>query len=372
MRDLKTTWRAVLTASVVGAAMCAPASAEEAAEVLGLKDRTIGFALASTRWGIHETADGKQECPKGFNMGPRDQFKAMFPEGGTVEGTQLKYESAVRFPNEHADNFPFHEVEGKIGVGLDLDGRVDANDFTSPEGEKGIDNAFYRALGCIRMFRGEASYAFFTEMWVREFNNNRILIELTDVDSLENDPDVFVSMYRGKDDLVMDVNGKKVMPGASNRIDDRFSKKYTYRLKGKIENGILTTEPADVSWAWSAWYSDPGFYDFKQGRFKLKLDPTGEGAEGLFAGYADIDTFRKTMRAGYSTHHSGYGDLSQFSMARALERNADGVPDANGKNTAVSASLKVKFAQVFIQHPDAKVATAVQPGKPARVEASQR
>ena len=60
MRDLKTTWRAVLTAGVVGAAMCAPASAQEATEVLGLKDRTIGFALASTRWGIHETADGKK------------------------------------------------------------------------------------------------------------------------------------------------------------------------------------------------------------------------------------------------------------------------------------------------------------------------
>lgn len=358
---------------LLGAALllAAPSVSAEAPQVLGLKEGTIGFALNSTRWGIFETADGKQECPNGFNIGPRDQFKALYPQGGTVEGTQLAYESAIRFPNEWEDRFPFHEVAGKVGLGLNLDGKVDADDFTSPEGEKGIDNAFYRALGCIRMFRGEASYAHFTELWVREFRTNRILIELTDVDSLENDDAVVVSMYRGKDKLIMDVNGKKVMPGASNRIDERWSKRYTYRLKGKIENGILTTEPADISWAWSAWYSDPGYYDFKQGRFRLKLDPSGESAEGLFAGYADIKSFRKTLLAGYSTHHSGYGDLSQFSMARALERNADGIPDASGKNTAVSAALRVSFTQVFIQHPEPRVAANPLSGARA-IEASQR
>lgn len=347
------------------------ASADEAPEVFGLKNGTIGFALNSTRWGIFETKDGKQECPQGFNMGPRDQIKALFPEGGTVEGTQLAYESWVRNPADKEDNFPFHEVSGKVGYGLDLDGRVDADDFVSPDGEKGIDNAFYRALGCIRMFRGEASYAHFTELWVREFNTNRILIELTGVDSLTNDDHVVVSMYRGKDKLIMDVNGKKVMPGASNRIDDRWSKKYTHRLNGKIENGVLTTEPADVNWAWSSWYSDPFDYQFKQGRFRVKLDPSGETAEGLFGGYADIDTFRQTLMRGYSTHHSGYGDMSQFSMARALFRNADGIPGPDGKNTAISASLRVSFTQVFIVHPDPKVATAPSSDVKA-VEASRR
>src|SRR5690606_4834703 len=150
-----------------GALLClvgTSAAAQEAPQILGLKDRTIGFALASTRWGVHETPNGKEECPKGFNMGPRDQFKALYPEGGSVEGTQLAYESAVRFPEQLEDRFPFHEVSGKVGIGLNLDGKVDDNDFVSPDGEKGIDNAFYRALGCIRMFRGEASYAHFTEL----------------------------------------------------------------------------------------------------------------------------------------------------------------------------------------------------------------
>jgi hypothetical protein len=314
--------RSILFAALLLAAPAA--SAQEAREIYGLKDRTIGFVLNSARWGIHQTADGKQECPNGFNMGPRDQIKALYPEGGTVEGTQLAYESWVRNPMDKEDNFPYHEIAGKVGYGLDLDGKVDADDFTSPEGEKGIDNNFYRAIGCL---------------------------------SLENDDQVVVSMYRGKDNVIMDVNGKKVMPGASNRVDDRWGKKYTHRLKGKIENGVLTTAPADVHWAWSSWYSDPFDYQFKQGLFRLKLDPAGETAEGLFAGYADIDTFRQTLMRGYSTHHSGYGDMSQLSMARALFRNADGSPGVDGKNTAISASLLVKFTQVFIVHPAPKVAT---------------
>lgn len=354
-----------LAVAALGAALlCAgsAAFADETPQVLGLKDRTIGFALSSTRWGIYETKDGKQECPNGFNAGPRDQFKALYPEGGSVVGTQLERESAVRYPTDKEDRFPYHEATGKVGLGLNLDGKVDANDFTSPDGETGIDNAFFKSVGCIRMFRGEASYAHFTELWVREFNTNRILIELTDVDSLENDDHVVVSMYRGKDKLIMDVNGKKVMPGASNRIDERFSKRYTQRLTGKIENGVLTTDPADVHWAWSSWYAEPYDYFFKQARFKLKLDPSGETAEGLVGGYADITTFRHTLLRGYSTHHSGYGDMSQPSMARALERNADGIPDENGKNTAISTSLVVKFTQVFIQHPDPKVATAPSGG----------
>ncbi|MCA0202660.1 MAG: hypothetical protein LCH56_17835 [Proteobacteria bacterium] len=354
----KTVLPSALAASFAGAVMCAAPAAADGPEILGLQNKTIGFALTSTRWGIYETKDGKQECPNGFNAGPRDQFKALYPEGGTVEGTQLEREIAVRHPTEKEDRFPYNEIEGKIGIGLNLDGKIGAKDFTSPDGEKGIDNAFYRAIGCIRMFRGEASYAHFTELWVREFENNRILVELTDVDNLQNDDHVVVNLYRGKDKLIMDVNGQKVMPGGSNRVDDRFSKKYTTSLKGKIENGVLTTEPADIHWAWSSWYSDPYGYLFKQARLRVKLDPSGETAEGLLGGYNDIDTFRQTLLRGYSTHHSGYGDMSQPSMSRALFRNADGIPGPDGKNTAISSSLVVKFTQVFIQHPDAKVAEA--------------
>ncbi|MHB1205459.1 MAG: hypothetical protein ACYCZX_07820 [Rhodospirillaceae bacterium] len=335
-----------------------PASAAETLSVTGLKDRTIGFALTSAKWGNYQSENGKEECPNGFNEGPREQFKALYPNGGTVAGTQLERESASRYPTAKEDGFPYRLASGKTGIGMNLDGKIGANDFTSPDGEKGIDNQLFRAIGCTRLFRfPDGSFAHFSEMWVRELNVNRILVELTDVDSLVNDNDVTVTMYRGKDSLNMDAAAVNVVPGGSNRIDDRFSKRFTHRLKGKIENGVLVTEPADVSWAWSPWYALPGYYDFKQARFRVTLAPNGESAEGLVAGYADIDTFYQQFVRGWSTHHSSYGSLSQPSLNRELHKLADGIPDKDGANTALSFSLQVRFAQIFIEHPPAKTAS---------------
>ena len=45
-------------------------------------------------------------------------------------------------------------VAGRIAEGFNLDGNAKTGGFTSPSGEKGIDNAFYRALGCIGSYRG--------------------------------------------------------------------------------------------------------------------------------------------------------------------------------------------------------------------------
>jgi len=45
-------------------------------------------------------------------------------------------------------------VVGKIAEGFNLDGNVKTGGFVNSRGEKGIDNAYYRALGCIGSFRG--------------------------------------------------------------------------------------------------------------------------------------------------------------------------------------------------------------------------
>ena len=49
------------------------------------------------------------------------------------------------------------EVTGRIGDGFNLDGEIKANDFVSPDGEKGIDNALYRAWGCDAPWRGNGN-----------------------------------------------------------------------------------------------------------------------------------------------------------------------------------------------------------------------
>src|SRR5690606_15430882 len=82
------------------------------------------------------------------------------------------------------------------------------------------------------------------------------------------------------------------------------------------------------------------------------------GAEGLIAGYADIDIWYKQLIRNDSTHHLSNGQISGISLYKALRRLADAYPDETGANRAASTSLDAKFTQVFIQHPQGEAAKA--------------
>jgi len=209
---------------------------------------TIGFVVTEAHWGAHQSPDGKEECPDGINkMGPREQFKADYPNGGTLEATALKREGESWFPQDYKEKFPFSEAKGKTAVGLNLDGKVGPNDFTSPDGDKGVDNQLFRVFGCEAHFRGpDGVIWFFDNKFMKDFNFSRMLLEVNGVDNLTNDPEVTVKLYRGLDRLMTDASGNNIMPGGTQHVDDRFGKKFQATLKGKIVNGVLTTEPADV------------------------------------------------------------------------------------------------------------------------------
>ena len=53
------------------------------------------------------------------------------------------------------------EVSSRIGDGFNLDGKIKAADFVSADGEKGIDNALYRAWGCDAPWRGHGNATLF-------------------------------------------------------------------------------------------------------------------------------------------------------------------------------------------------------------------
>ena len=91
----------------------------------------------------------------------------------------------------------------------------------------------------------------------------------------------------------------------------------------------------------------PSIHIFRDMRLQLKLSP--EGAEGLLAGYADIDSWYFQLIRNDSTHHLSNGQISGISLYRALRRLADAYPDPEtGANTAISTALDVKMSQVYI------------------------
>lgn len=347
---------------ICGVTMGGPVSA--AGANVYLKDRTIAYVLHHRDWGVYQTANAKDECPQGqAEWGPRERFKALYMMDGkkrTIEETELTQEAAIWFPNLEPDPYPYHEASGKIAYGLNLDGKVEPNDFTSPDGgEKGVDNERYRAIGCNDIFRGPLGIVYdISNQYLRNRVYNRMIIELTDVDSLADDNDVNVTITRGKDNLLMDSTGKRVIPGGTQRLDTRWSKRFTQRLHGKIVGGVLTTDTADIRLPYEV--LKPLEENYLGARLQLKLSP--EKAEGLIGGYVNVDEWYIWLQKGWATVFQSYGRMASAALYKRLRPLADGYPDPKtGENTAISAAAQLFFTQVFIEHPPKEVASGDEP-----------
>jgi len=339
-------YRVVIGLVVVTALIGSSAQTNDSA----LRDRAIGYVMTDLFWSVYQTPDAKQECPRGFNDGPREQFEQLYPyhEGLTVEETQLKQEIETWHPSTEPDGFEFLEVEGEFSWGLNLDGEVGPNDFVHPDGTPGIDNEVYRAVGCVIGFRGPDGVEFiFQNKAIVDERYNRMMVELTEVDDLENDDSVTVTVYRGMDRLLTDATGSRVVPGGTQRVDRRWGQNLIRQTEARIVDSVLITEPiGDLIIPWQN-LSVPSIQLFRDARFELDL--SAERATGLLAGYADVDTWYYQLIRNDSTHHLSNGQISGISLYKALRRLADAYPDPEtGENTAISTALDIKMTQVFI------------------------
>jgi hypothetical protein len=334
-------------------ALCFPATAAFT-HADTLRDGRIAYVMTDLFWSVYQTGDARQECPEGFNDGPREQFAVLFPDPAqrTVEGTQLAREIETWLPSPEPDGFEFREVQGPLSWGLDLDGRTDRDDFTHPDGTPGIDNQVYRAVGCIIGFRGPDGVEYiFQDKAILDETYNRMMIELTGVDDLVNDDEVQVGLYRGRDRLLTDATGGSALPGGTQRVDRRWGESLIRHTTGRIVDGVLTTEPIpEMVMPWMN-LNVSSIHLFRDARFRLRLTPTG--AEGVLGAYADVDTWYYQLIRNDSTHHLSNGQISGISLYKALRRLADAYPDPEtGANTAISTALDVKMIQVFVVHPE--------------------
>lgn len=356
--------RAPILCTLAAGAVMAAATPAPAAEGV-LQNGAIGYIITDLHWAGYKTPDAKAECPDGKvnPWGPREQFKVLYPDDGkrSVMDTHFAFEISSWFPDaDTPDRFPFYEAKGKYSTGLNLDGKVGPNDFTTPDGELGVDNQLFRAIGCVENYRPpEGTTTFYANKAIMEERYNRMLIEITGVESLDNDNDVTVTMYRGLDELVADATGERYVSGGTMRIDARWGNKFIQKFKGKIVGGTLTTEPVPFGQIpWSS-FSLPTVQKFHDMRFHLRLRP--EAAVGYIGGYVDVETWYWQTMKSESTHHQSNGQTTLNSLYKVLRKNADAYPDpATGRNTAISGSLEAKFVQTFIVHPPGGTVAAIQ------------
>ena len=326
--------------------------------------KTIGFVLSGFDYLFYNSKDGKEECPDGLVYTSKQNWLAQFPTRaarkehfdrcGGMDNRGPNCENVLINPESAHDPLPFREVRGSKSYGVNLDGTEDGRagattcaheKFVHPDGTKGIDNQFYRLLGCVTVFHsgtfGPLGLKSTFKTMLSNSRGYRLVLEIRGVDNELNDDDVDVAIYYGKDPLAVDANGD-ALPWQSQRVNDDLRPQH---LRGRIVNGELITEPADV-------VTPLTYLEFRPALvrgFRLRLRLSKTGAEGISSGYVDAASWWRLRRTGLQL--GGLAGDSPPSLYSALNRLADGYKDpSTGACTALSSARGLQFVRAYVLH----------------------
>ncbi len=248
-------------------------------------------------------------------------------------------------------------VSGQIGEGMNLDGSTKTG-FTSPSGEKGVDNEFYRTLGCWKTYRGPPRLSSGALQFNDSMRNGAwttvIVVFGAGSDPL-NDKNVKVGFYVSNDKMVKDGNGG-------------IARDYTFRIKPDakyeaifpartVKGAIVSSVAADVM------LRDPGYsqdLELLRARLNLQMQPDGS-LKGHVGGYRPWEPVYKGWVNARGPVIESLTWVQLPGVYYALQRNADYAPPGATAKTHISFALRVDAVPAFVMTPDAntEVATIV-------------
>jgi len=245
------------------------------------------------------------------------------------------------------------QVTGRIGDGFNLDGKVGANDFTSPDGEKGIDNNLYRAWGCDAPWRGNGNATL--DMRANDKMQEGLytmVIRISGNQDPMNDSDATVEIGYSPDKIVKDARAG-IAVDYSYRILQ--SAQYT-KLKATIKNGVVETEQVDrlhtprIAW----FYDQTGDTNFTKGKIRLTLASDGASGSGLIGGYRNWrDLYAENTFAQDGGQQGIREHEDHVALYFALRRNADGLyNEKTGSYDGISSVYRIRFSSAFVVDPD--------------------
>ena len=329
----------------------------------------MGFVFNAFAPAVHQ---GKDDCPEGLAGTVRENYLQSLPvternllllKENEPELTR-RWKASVAGPdntnicsNPELFDRPMQKtVQGKVAPGLNLDGDGSGScphdDFTGVDGAAGVDNQAYRAMGCTRNYRGVDGTA---GDIVKGFNDllatgeHSVVLLLRGVDDLTNDDDVEVIIGSTDDRPILD-SRRHFITGASFTFSDR-NPAWRNVLRGRIVNGELTTDPADIRlkrpWGQGGVRGARAEWDLRRARLKLQFQPDGS-VKGLLGAYqTPRNVILSTILGGLGAGETaGIDCAAQFAT---MARLADGLRDPKtGQCTAVSMALEVSAVPAFV------------------------
>ena len=244
------------------------------------------------------------------------------------------------------------EVTGRIGDGFNLDGKIKAGDFVSPDGERGIDNNLYRAWGCDAPWRGNGNATL--DLRANDKMQDGLytmVVRVSGNGDPKNDPNAIVEIGYSPDKIIKDARGG-IAADYSYRILQ--SGQYT-RLKARIVNGVVETEQVEhlhtprIAW----FYDQTGDTNFASGKIRLKIAADGSAA-GLIGGYRNWrDLYTENTFAQDGGQQGVREHEDHVALYYALRRNADGMVNAaTGKYDGISTVYRIKMSTAYVVDPD--------------------
>jgi hypothetical protein len=325
---------------------------------------------------VSPVIQGKDACPDGTAMKLKDVYLSTLPEAERERLSRKENEKELT-DRWHAyafgangtnicsqpdmfDHPLVRTVQSKFAWGMDLDGGNTADgcahdDFVTPTGDKGIDNQEYRAMGCTLEWRGtdgvQGDIATGMKQFFASGEWTQVLL-LRGVDSLQNDDDVEVIYANTPDRPPADTKGD-FLRGASFTISDT-APRHRNVLHGRIVNGVLTTDPADIvltqTWGQGGARDIRGNrtkFDYRKGRLRLVFQPDGS-LKGMLGGYRPVfDLLNAETLGGAGTAlTAGIDCAAQLATFKKL---ADGLKDPKtGQCTGISSAMQLSAIPAFV------------------------
>jgi hypothetical protein len=238
---------------------------------------------------------------------------------------------------------------GKVSYGMNLDGKVGAKDFTGPDGEKGIDNQLWRAIGAYKQSQEMNDPAVREKVMLSA--RAPMLIEVSGIDDTVNDPDVTVRVLTGADSLVRDGSGKPLARASFTLDPDPALVNVTH---GRIVNGVLTTDPIDLRFVFREQIVDNTRL-VRGAVIKATFTPDGNLDGGVF-GYTTLTSFYDMIEQMTQDGADNVG-MSCVGVRMAIDRFADGYRDPKtGRFTAISSAMKFHAVPAFVIDPAMRTA----------------
>ena len=264
------------------------------------------------------------------------------------------------------------KVENIKAFGIDMDGYDSRQkgkpapgtcahaDLLGMNGERGIDNQFYRLVGCDKAYQSTGP----ANTWTIEMLTGAwgVLVTLAGVDDINNDDNVEVTFAANADPIELSPN-REPLENATYAMDQ--DPRFRAKTRGRIKNGVLTTDPVDIR---IHKITNSIYLEriLKDARAQMTLGKDGV-LEGYLAGYTPIEdlynfefAFRngkngkgepadRRLIMGSAIGRSATLTYTCNGVYYALQELADGNPDPQtGKCTSISTQYRIKAIPAFV------------------------